>query len=114
MADIRLAHADTDRSAVYAFRYNVIINELGVRLATADNARRVVIDSEDRTAHLLAAYDDGRVIGTVRMNVLADGPAEPHSSLLGLDSVEHGTLSEASVTSRLLVTASHRGGPLVS
>lgn len=112
MVEIRLCRTEAERTAVYAFRYDVIVTELGIRIPTADDARHVVIDPEDRTAYIAAAYDADRIVGTVRLNLLADGPVEPHCSLLDLLNPGCGPLTEASVTSRLFVATSHRGGSL--
>ena len=110
--EIRLAKSCEDRNAVYAFRYAVIVEELGFDLPTADHANKVIIDPEDASSHIFAAYKDGSVVGTVRANRLSEGMAEPHSTLLDLKTLENGTLDLASVTARLLVSPSLRGTPL--
>jgi hypothetical protein len=110
--DIRLAENHPDREAVYAFRYQVIVKELKLDLPTVDHSRRIVIDPEDATGHLFVACQDGVVVGTVRMNLLRDGPVEPHVTLMGLAQLSLDEWRASSVTSRLLVTTTRRRTPL--
>lgn len=109
MTEIRLVTNDDERLAVYAFRYAVIVDELGVVLPKADHERRVVIDAEDRSGHLFAAYRNGSVIGTLRVNFLRDGPVEPHDELLGLNRLSDTERQATSVSTRFLVAPAFRG-----
>lgn len=110
-ADIRLAQDVDDHEAAYAFRYQVIFEEMKLDLPSVDHARRVLVDPEDKTGHLLVAYRDGAVVGTVRMNLLRDGPVEPHMKLLDR-ALRLDDRWACSVTTRLLVSAALRRSPL--
>jgi GNAT superfamily N-acetyltransferase len=109
---ITLVETPAERHAVYAFRYSIIVEELGVDLPVADHTRKLVVDIEDQTSYIFAAYRDGRIIGTIRSNILLEGLVEPHCTLLNLLSKEADSLDVVSVTGRLLVSPSLRGGPL--
>jgi hypothetical protein len=105
--EIRLATNDADRQAVYASRYDIICREMGLDIPSADHQRRLVIDKEDATGHLLAAFKNGNVVGSGRVNFLRDGLVEPHSTLLGLKSAPE--IEQLSISTRLLISTAHRG-----
>ena len=109
---IRQVRSLADRQAVYAFRYSIIVDELGIDIPAADHSKRMIIDPEDQSSRIFAAFRDGNVIGTIRTNILSEGLVEPHSTLLQLGKVEECLPQEISVTGRLLVSPSLRGGPL--
>lgn len=111
MTDIRLVRSSSERQAVNAFRFGVLVDEMGTRMEGADFERRAISDAEDAYGYVFAAYSSGRVVGTVRVNVLADGPVAPHTDLLGVDGLMTRS-GEVSVTSRLIVASDRRGGPL--
>ena len=104
---IRRAVTSAERLAVFAFRYSVIVDELGVMIPTANHERRTVEDPEDSCGHLFAAFREGEVVGTARANFLREGSVKPHSELLDLDDAP--TRGVTSVSSRFLVTARLRG-----
>lgn len=107
--EIRRATTEADRQAVYAFRYSVIVTELQVMVPTANRERRTVADPEDQTGHLFAAFEDGAVVGTGRVNFLRDGLVEPHATLLGFTKLSRAERDVVSVSSRYLVAADRRG-----
>ena len=47
--EIRTADTDEEREAVYRFRYDVYVEEMGRYRATADHGRRRLVDPEDAT-----------------------------------------------------------------
>ena len=102
-----------ERAAVYLFRYDVVAREQGNAAdPSADHGHGTIIDPADETGVVLAAWDGGTPIGSVRCNLLRDGPAVPYCRLLGLASLPNGERGLVSVTSRLVVAARWRGTPL--
>ncbi len=66
---IHVAETDEDKSAVFRFRYDVYVVEMGRYGAVADHENRMLVEPEDETARIAyAADDDGRVVGTARSN----------------------------------------------
>lgn len=68
-----------------------------------------VVDPEDQSGHVFAAFENGAVVGTVRVNFLRDGLVEPHATLLGFTRLPRAERDIISVSSRYLVAADRRG-----
>ena len=102
-----------ERTAVYELRYEVLVGEQGILGDhSIDHTRKTVIDAADETGMVLAAWVDGRLAGTVRTNLLRDGPALPFCELLGLHKLPFETLRYTCVSSRLIVRAPWRHSPI--
>ena len=72
---IHLAETDEEKEAVFRFRYDVYVEEMGRYGAVADHENRLLFEPEDDTAHIAYAVDDdGLVVGTARSNWGGDGP----------------------------------------
>ena len=107
------AVGEPERAAVYRLRYAVLVGEQGILAdPSIDHDRRVVTDPADATGVLLAAWSDGELAGSVRTNMLRDGPARPFCEVLGLDGLSAAEREATSVTSRLLVATRWRRTPL--
>jgi hypothetical protein len=72
--DIRLAETEDEKRAVYRFRYDVYVEEMGRYRAIADHENRLLVESEDETGRIFYATQDGEVVGTVRISWGGDGP----------------------------------------
>ena len=66
--DIRVAQTDAERNAIYEFRYQVYIEELGKPYSHADHERKRLTDPLDEKATLLYSAKEGKIVGTVRIN----------------------------------------------
>ncbi len=73
-ADIRLAETEEEKRAVYRFRYDVYVEEMGRYRGGADHENRLLVESEDETGRIFYATQDGEVVGTVRISWGGDGP----------------------------------------
>lgn len=71
---IQLAQTDEEREAIYRFRYEVYVKELGFFADTADHDNRRLVEPEDETAHIWYAAQNGEVVGTTRFSWGGDGP----------------------------------------
>jgi hypothetical protein len=110
---IVLAVSAADRAAVFALRYNVIACEQGGAAdAAIDHGTRTIIDPADATGFVFAVWAEGQLAGTVRVNLLRDGPVAPYCRLLGLANLPDDERRLVGVTSRLVVGARWRGTPL--
>jgi len=65
---IHRALSDEEKKAVYQFRYDVYVEEMGRYRSTADHANRLLVEPEDESARVFYACEDGRVVGTGRFN----------------------------------------------
>ena len=110
---IAFADSEAQRTKIFSFRYEVIAGEQGIATDPSINhSARTIVDPADDTGRLLAAWDGEVLTGSVRTNLLRDGPAEPYSTLLGLAALPDDQRLRVSVTSRLLVSTRWRGTPL--
>lgn len=115
---IHVAETDAERERVYAFRYVVHALELGKGGRGVDHDRQRLTDDADTApgAVILYAEDDGRVVGTIRVNF--GGPwglpeslretyqTAPLEASLGAERL--------SVTTRFMVDPAYRGRTLAS
>ena len=110
---ISSAAGASELAAVYRLRYEVLVGEQGiVSDPSIDHGHQSVIDPADATGIVLAAWEDGGLAGSVRTNLLRDGPARPFCELLGLDRLPAAERRVSSVTSRLFVAPRWRRTPL--
>ncbi|MFT7667587.1 MAG: hypothetical protein ACI8X5_000266 [Planctomycetota bacterium] len=108
--EVRLATAPSERQAVYEFRYRIYVGLEGRTQINADHQRRQVREPLDDHGMVFAAFDRGRVIGTLRSNLLADGPLGNYDSLYGLDQLSAQERQQISITTKLMVEPDRRGG----
>jgi hypothetical protein len=72
---IHLAESVDEKEAVYRFRYDVYVEEMGRYGAVADHVNRRLVEPEDATARIFyAAEEDGTVVATSRFSWGGDAP----------------------------------------
>jgi hypothetical protein len=74
---IHLVETEDERRAVYRFRYDVYVEEMGRYRGTADHEKRLLIEPEDETSRIFYAAEDGQVVGTSRFSWGGDAPFSP-------------------------------------
>lgn len=74
--EVRLATTDDEREAVYRFRYDVYVEELGRYGARADHERRRLADPEDERSWIFYASAGGEVVASFRITWGGDGFSE--------------------------------------
>ena len=107
--EVRLAD-ESEREAVFRLRHDIYVEELGLRhLASGGDDR--MYDEEDGSGRLLVAVADGRVAGSMRLNLGADAPV--HASFrrdLQLDPFLEAVPEErVMICSRFVVSSVYRG-----
>jgi GNAT superfamily N-acetyltransferase len=113
-ATIGLVTSAAAREAVYRFRYQVYVREMGRTEPLACHQRGRLTDPMDETAFIVAATDTvtRKTVGTIRSNLLREGGACHYEELYGLATLSAAERHATSITTRLMVTAEHRGGAL--
>jgi hypothetical protein len=82
---VRPPRTPREREAVFSFRYTVYVEEMRRDEPHADHRRRRIIDPLDATGYLLAAFgSDGRVVGTVRVNLSRDSNLSSYEGPYGM------------------------------
>ncbi len=106
------AASASQRADVFAFRYQILACEQGAADPSIDHVNGTVVDPADATGIVLGAWVEGVLAGTIRLNLLRDGPAPPYSDVLQLTGLPEDERRRLSVTSRLMVSTRWRGTPL--
>ena len=110
------AQSELDREELFRFRYAVYVKEMGRYRRTADHRGRRLVEPEDAHSVLYGARDeDGRVVGTSRLTLGADGfsPRQIEQYSLGPFLAEAPARLMA-VGERLMVTPHLRGWAVAS
>ncbi|HEY6317846.1 MAG TPA: cyclic nucleotide-binding domain-containing protein [Acidimicrobiia bacterium] len=109
-----LAGTEADKEAVYRFRYDVYVEEMGRYQDTADHERRLLVEPEDDHSRVFLAREDDRVVATVRLTLGTDGFSDRQIRQYGLqpflDEIPPGYLA---VGERAMVEPRHRGSGLL-
>ncbi len=75
--DITFARDDAQRRHAYRLRYEQYCEAQGLLRERADHDARLLVEDEDERAHLLVAYDDSELMGTLRLQWGGDGDVGP-------------------------------------
>ncbi len=109
MPDIRPALTPDDLLAVYRFRYSVYVEEMGRAQKYADHNAKIITDPLDvPAAHVLAAWEAGEVVGTVRYNFLRSSDIGEYAEQYAIAGLAPDLLAATSITTRLMVHPRHR------
>lgn len=109
---IRAAKAAEEAHAVFRLRYDVYIEELERTQRYADHARRTIEEPLDRHGKLLAAWDDDRLVGTLRINYPRDCALDEYERLYDMTRVGAAHPYHTSIVTKLLVAADYRNTTL--
>lgn len=84
--EVRFATTEDERQAVYRLRYATYVEEMHVYTRQADHERHWFQDAEDGSAHLMYAKVGDEVVGTLRVQLEAEGALpEPTASRFALE-----------------------------
>jgi hypothetical protein len=72
------AKTEEEKNAVYRFRYDIYVTEMGRYGQAADHARKHLKEPEDETARIFYAAEDGAVVATGRYSWGGDAPFTEH------------------------------------
>lgn len=110
---VYVADTETEREAIFQFRFTVYAEELGRKLGNADHGRRRVHDAEDDRPYTTLLYTtapDGSLTGTLRLRVWGPGtvPAKDWEtfSMDRFDGIRDLTTAESG---RLMIKPDQRG-----
>jgi predicted GNAT family N-acyltransferase len=110
--EIRLAQTEEELKEIYRFRYEIYVEELGYKLAYTDHERKVIVDPLDKTARIIGAFEEGKVVGTIRLNYARDSDMSDHTDLYSLHWAGEYHPYHTAVTERFMVANRFRGGSL--
>lgn len=108
--EVKLALTPAEREAVYAFRYQVYVDEMGKPMAEADHERRMVKDAADDSGLVFAAYEDGELVGTLRVNIgLESMLGDPRLGIYDLHLFDDSDPARFAFASRFMLRRDYRG-----
>ncbi len=111
---IRIAAGPKDREAVYAFRYQIYVEEMGKQLGYADPSQKMLLDDLDEMAHHYLVEQDGKIIATARLNYATETPFGDHwRQLYQLAHWDEFPAEAISMSSRLMVAPEWRGSSVL-
>lgn len=105
---IRPVATPAEYQAVCQLRYQVYINERRVDEKYADHDRRVIEEPLDEQGLVLAAFEDGRVVGSIRMNVGHDPHIGDYADFYDIDGIGGSDRGTKAIVTKLMVDQDHR------
>lgn len=110
--EIRLAESEDDLEAIYRFRYDIYVVEMQRKQRYADHAQRRIADPLDSCGHVLGAWEDGALVGTLRTNFLRESDVGEYFDMYKLSAFSAETLPSVSISTRLMISPTHRKSTL--
>jgi predicted GNAT family N-acyltransferase len=110
MAKVIIAATESERQAIYRFRYQVYVEEMQKQPRSADHQTKTLTDALDETATLLYIMQDDQIIATLRRNRLEHCQLpDSLEQKLGLEQFTQAfSRSVLSFSSRLVVAPAYR------
>ncbi len=94
--------------AVFRFRYRIYVEEMGRKQKYADHTKKWIIDPLDHGCYLLAAYENGKVVGTVRVNFSRNSDIGDYESFYRMDTVGKDHPAKTSICTRMMISPAYR------
>lgn len=105
--EIRKVVSRSEIEAVFRLRYEVYLEELQRTQLHADHESRRLEEPLDATGAITAAFDNGKVVGTLRSNYCRDSDLTTYRELYQMAQVEVSP-EATSVTTKLLIAPAYR------
>jgi predicted GNAT family N-acyltransferase len=110
MIEVKRVTTEQELEAVFRFRYQVYVRDQSRDEPYADHLNKQLREPLDKSGWILGAYDNGKLIGTLRTNPRNQGALDGYESLYGIDRLPRETQMRASITTKLMVNSDRRGG----
>lgn len=112
---ISIATTKDEKEAIYKFRYQVYIEEMGKPLESADHAKGVIYDPLDDRSVLVYAKTNAAIIGTSRLTIAkAAAFPVPLQKIFSMDEFENlYPQAPLSLATKLAVKAEYRGSQVL-
>ena len=113
-ATLRFAESEADHEAIYRFRYEIYVEEMGYPFPGVDHRGRRLADARERPTRRLMAEEGGRLVGTLQFNWGAECPfTEEERAIYRLsDFVALAGDEVTMIASRFMTRSSHRDSDL--
>lgn len=103
--------SESDLILTGRLRYQATVEEMGLDMKHADHGMRTVIEPLDHFGHIFVAWNEnGEAIGTVRINIIAEGDIGHYYDLYDVERIySEKSATRVSVTTRMVVDKRYRG-----
>lgn len=109
---IREIKSDAELLEVARLRYDVTVGEMMLTMTHANHKARTVLEPLDHIGHVIGAWIDGNLVGTVRVNLLREGDIGFYFDAYGIGLLPNDVdPSTVSITTRLAVSQRYRRDP---
>ncbi len=109
--EIREATSDAELEAIFRFRYEIYVEEMGRKQKYADQVARRITDPLDANGWNVGAWRDGQLVGVVRTNPFDDPVTDEYAALY---KVKSDTRNNAVIVTRLMTAPSIRKSDLAT
>ncbi len=106
--NLRLVENESEREQVRRFWYAVYVEEMNRKQFYADHASKTICDPLEPTGHVLAAWENNEIVGTVRVNFTRDGGLDEYVNLYGCRAHPDFDEETTSIVTRLMVARHKR------
>lgn len=113
MWEIRLAETPEEREQVFKLRYNIYVEEMGKNPYYAEHKGKILKEPLDSHAQILAAYQNGQVIGTIRNNLAISSNLEYYPHLYKMyETAGDAHPHQTSITTKFMIKKEFRASTL--
>jgi N-acyl amino acid synthase FeeM len=112
--EIRHITKPAELIAVYRQRYTVYVEELKYPQRYADHAARTVVEPLDSYGHILGAYEEGVLVGSIRINFGSEAAFGNYVDLYHMRSFASYFPERLSICTKFIVARSHRASMIMN
>jgi hypothetical protein len=112
--EIRCITKPNELIAVYRQRYTVYVQELKYPQRYADHAMRMVVEPLDSYGHILGAFEEGLLVGSVRINFGSEVALGDYIDLYDMRRFELYFPERLSICTKFIVARSRRASMLMT
>lgn len=112
MPEIRIVKTTAELEQIFQFRYKIYVEEMGRKQNYADHQRKTIIEPLDKTGYIFGAFDNGKVVGTLRVNFAKESDLGYYEELYNMRSVGESHPNHTSIITKLIVADNNRYGRL--
>jgi GNAT superfamily N-acetyltransferase len=112
--DVAIADTDAVRDEIYRFRYEVFYEECGRDAPGTDHDARMIRDKGGENTVLLYVRKEGRIVGTVRVDLPGSGPIPDHvRDWFGIEQFAEFPNEALGFSYQIMVAPEWRGSPVL-
>lgn len=109
---IEIVSEQQQREEIYSFRYSIYVEEMGRTQLHADREKKRICEPLDDKAILFAAYENGEIVGTSRVNYSKDSDFGYYHDFYEIDKIGQYHSQRTCITTKFMVKSEYRKGTL--